>query len=99
MSQDRRDYQKKIEDGMFSRNIRADILDEFDLQDLLADQLFSQMPMNNPGVVVTMQSALDDIPEVNVMDIDEVKEEFKNLITEIAEVVRLALVEASGAAR
>ena len=40
MSQDRRDYQKKIEDGMFSRNILfADILDEFDLQDLLAELL------------------------------------------------------------
>ena len=39
MSQDRRDYQKKIEDGMFSRNIRADILDEFDLQDLLAGKI------------------------------------------------------------
>ena len=41
MSQDRRDYQKKIEDGMFSRNIRADDV-RIDLQDLLADQLFQK---------------------------------------------------------
>ncbi|MAK26669.1 MAG: hypothetical protein CMA02_05300 [Euryarchaeota archaeon] len=97
MSQDRRDYQKKIEDGMFSRNIRADILDEFDLQDLLADQIFSQMKNIPAGEsrTIDFNQLLDDVPE-DEFDIDEVKEEFKNLITDIASDVREALVLASG---
>ena len=80
MSQDRRDYQKKIEDGMFSRNIRADILDEFDLQDLLADQIFSQVKNLPAGEsrTIDFNQLLDDVPE-DEFDIDEVKEEFKNL--------------------
>ncbi len=100
MSQDRRDYQKKIEDGMFSRNIRADILDEFDLQDLLADQLFSQMQDIPAGEsrTIDFNQLLDNPPE-DEFDIDEVKEEFKNLITEIASDVRLALELASGAGK
>ncbi len=101
MSQDRRDLQKKIGDGMFSRNIRADILDEFDLQDLLADQLFSQIQNLYLPVKVKQlifNQLLDEVPE-GEFDIDEVKEEFKNLITEIASDVRLALELASGAGK
>ena len=97
MSQDRRDYQKKIEDGMFSRNIRADILDEFDLQDLLADQLFTQMQNIPAGEsrTIDFNQLLDNPPE-DEFDIDEVKEEFKKLITDIATKVRVALELASG---
>ena len=72
MSQDRRDYQKKIEDGMFSRNIRADILDEFDLQDLLADQIFSQVKNLPAGEsrTIDFNQLLDDVPE-DEFDISE----------------------------
>ena len=161
MSQDRIDYQRKIEDGMFSRNIRADILDEFDLQNLLADQIYNKLPdwsnldetderswenylsdeknhilisskklehwtdeegkkrtkvVDKIGELdlkatkkafkhqshtvdlndlLVMNQLLDDVPE-DEFDIDELKDEFKKLTSEIALEVRRALELASG---
>ena len=102
MSQDRRDYQKKIEDAMFSNNIRSDLMDEEDLADLLADQRTSQFSLEalknlEPGQTIsaTFDDILTEVPESNVMDIDEVKDQFRSMTTEIAEVVREALVLAS----
>ena len=161
MSQDRIDYQRKIEDGMFSRNIRADILDEFDLEDLLADQIYNKLPdwsnldetderswenylsdeknhilisskklehwtdeegkkrtkvVDKIGELdlkamkkafkhqshtvdlndlLVMNQLLDDVPE-DEFDIDELKDEFKKLTSEIALEVRRALELASG---
>ena len=102
MSQERVDYQKKTEDAMFSNNIRSDLMDEEDLADLLADQRTSQFSLEalknlEPGQTIsaTFDDILTEVPESNVMDIDEVKDQFRSMTTEIAEVVREALVLAS----
>ena len=102
MSQERVDYQRKTEDAMFSNNIRSDLMDEEDLADLLADQRTSQFSLEalknlEPGQTIsaTFDDILTEVPESNVMDIDEVKDQFRSMTTEIAEVVREALVLAS----
>tara|TARA_B100000212_G_C27382865_1_gene537904 strand:- start:1618 stop:5709 length:4092 start_codon:yes stop_codon:yes gene_type:complete len=102
MSQERVDYQRKTEDAMFSNNIRSDLMDEEDLADLLADQRTSQFSLEalknlKPGQTIsaTFDDILTEVPESNVMDIDEVKDQFRSMTTEIAEVVREALVLAS----
>ena len=101
MSQTREEYQRKTENAMFSKNIRSDLMDEEDLADLWADQKLAELlaSMNDPGVVVSNADTLRDIPESNVMDIDQVKDAFKEMTSEIAEVVREALVEASSGKR
>ena len=102
MSQERVDYQRKTEDAMFSNNIRSDLMDEEDLADLLADQRTSQFSLEalknlEPGQTIsaTFDDILTEVPESNVMDIDEVKDQFRSMTSEIAEVVREALVLAS----
>ncbi len=101
MSQLREEYQRKTENAMFSKNIRSDLMDEEDLADLLADQRLAQLlaSAGNPGQVVTNFDTLAEIPESNVMDIDEVKEDFRKMTSEIAEVVREALVLAASGKR
>ena len=78
----------------------ADILDEFDLQTFLQiKELFSNADIPaGESRTIDFNQLLNEVPE-DEFDIDEVKEEFKNLITEIASDVRLALEQASGAGK
>jgi len=103
MSQERVDYQKRTESAMFSKNIRSDLMDENDLADLLSDQRASPLLQalekglgEGQTISIDFSDLLTDIPESNVMDIDEIKEQFKEMTSKIAEVVREALELASG---
>ena len=103
MSQERVDYQKRTESAMFSKNIRSDLMDENDLADLLSDQRASPLVQalekglsEGQTISIDFSDLLTDIPESNVMDIDEIKEQFKEMTSKIAEVVREALELASG---
>jgi hypothetical protein len=89
---------------MFRKDIRSDLMDENDLAELLADQRVSPLLQalneaenseDKKTISIDFNELLSDIPESNVMDIDEIKDKFNEMTSEIAEVVREALVLAS----
>ncbi len=98
----RQEYQEKSENAMFPNNIRMDLMIEEDQLDSLGNENFEKMleAMKNLSpidgkVSVDFSESLSEIPETEIMDIDEIKEKFGLMVEEIAQDVNEALNLAS----
>ena len=98
----RQEYQEKSENAMFPNNIRMDLMIEEDQLDSLGDENFEKMleAMRNIApsdgeVSVDFSESLSEIPETEIMDIDEIKEKFGLMVEDIALDVSEALDDAS----
>jgi len=88
------EWQKKTEDAMFSKNIRSDLMDEEDLADKLADERISELLSQSK---VDFTSFAIDEPDSKIRSLDYVQEKFGNLINDISNDIREALVLAADA--
>ena len=98
----RQEYQEKSENAMFPNNIRIDLMIEEDHMDSLRDDNFEKMleamrNLDSSGgkVSVDFSESLSEIPETEIMDIDEIKEKFGLMVEDIALDVSEALNDAS----